>query len=154
MIINYHQYWLLVYIILVFKAFAKSFFAFLIISIFLFLLVLCYSRHIAFAFNYLWFKSLSVLTIIVNQCSVFNQNLIVFSTLVLSCISFQFSLAKTNIITYLLTRETRFICQKHAKSLTQKYSLAWNVLLIRRLILLCGNFSCSSILKKLVQETT
>ena len=78
-IINYHQYYLLVILFLftscftIFKAFTNSFFAFLIIQFFLgtkmkirHSLVLCYPSHLAFAFYYQWFKSLSALTIIVN----------------------------------------------------------------------------------------
>ena len=78
-IINYHQYYLLVTLFLftscftIFKAFTNSFFAFLIIQFFLgtkmkirHSLVLCYPSHLAFAFYYQWFKSLSALTIIVN----------------------------------------------------------------------------------------
>ena len=74
----------------VFRAFTNSISALFIISNFLgttmkirLWLVLCYPCHIALAFNCLWFKSLSVLAIIVNKF--LSQNLIPFLTLVHSC---------------------------------------------------------------------
>ena len=58
------------------------------------LLVLCYPCHIAFAFNCLWFKSLSAFS---------SQNLIVFLTLVHLSVSFVLLLAKINWLTDWLT---------------------------------------------------